>query len=58
MGLLTPKEVAAALRVSPATIKRWRFEGVGPRPIRITDRVVRYARAEIDRLSDVPGRGE
>lgn len=45
--LLTPKEVAAYLKVSEKTLERWRTEGRGPNYIRLNDRVVRYSMADI-----------
>jgi predicted DNA-binding transcriptional regulator AlpA len=46
-ALMTTAEVAAALRVSVATVERWRFEHREPRPIYLTGRIVRYARSDV-----------
>jgi predicted DNA-binding transcriptional regulator AlpA len=47
--LLTPKEVAAKLRVSERRLGRWRIEGGGPVFVRLGHRTVVYAQ---DALSD------
>jgi predicted DNA-binding transcriptional regulator AlpA len=54
--LLTSAEFAARARVSQSTIERWRFEGRGPAPIKLSPRTVRYARSDVDRFlsADVP----
>lgn len=39
--LLTTTEVANRLRLEPGTIENWRYQGKGPRFVRI-GRVVRY----------------
>ncbi|MEO5375351.1 MAG: helix-turn-helix domain-containing protein [Alphaproteobacteria bacterium] len=41
--LLTPREAAARLQVAEATLERWRTRGGGPRFIKLSGRVVRYA---------------
>jgi hypothetical protein len=41
--LMTSAEVAALLRVSPATLCRWRERGIGPRVHWLTARVPRYS---------------
>jgi len=50
-GLMTAREVAQRLHVSMSTIERWRFEGHGPRPIRITQRTIRYSRSEVEQIA-------
>ena len=40
--LLTPEEVAKALRVSVATLQKWRSLGYGPRWTRLERKAVRY----------------
>ncbi len=47
--LMTTREAAALLRISKATLDRWRAEGRGPRYVRIGARVF-YPRAELDRF--------
>ena len=40
--LLTRAEAAAYLRKSVATLDRWAAQGIGPRPVRLSPRTVRY----------------
>ena len=49
-GLISGKQLAAELGVSPATVERWRFDNYGPRPIRLAPRIVRYDRAEVEQF--------
>ena len=44
---LTEAEVAALLKVTRGTVKRWRREGVGPPSLRF-GRAVRYRRRDVD----------
>lgn len=46
--LLTSKEVARALKVSPSTLCRWRQSGLGPRVTWLTPTCPRYGRADVD----------
>ena len=45
--LLTPKEVAATLRVSERRLGRWRIEGGGPVFVRLGHRSVAYSEASL-----------
>jgi excisionase family DNA binding protein len=45
--LLTPKEAAAKLRVSMATLRGWRKEGKGPTVVRLSRRTFRYSEEHI-----------
>jgi excisionase family DNA binding protein len=45
--LLTDVEVAKELRVSLATVRRWRAEGIGPPWFR-AGRAIRYSRRALD----------
>ena len=45
--LLTPAEAAKVLRVSPATLPRWRWSGDGPDFVRI-GRSIRYRRCDLE----------
>lgn len=45
--LMTSAEVAALLRVSPATLCRWRERGVGPRVLWLSARVPRYSWSDV-----------
>jgi predicted DNA-binding transcriptional regulator AlpA len=49
--LLTTKQVTDALGLSPSTLSRLRFRGIGPRYVRIGD-MVRYNPADIERWID------
>lgn len=46
-AFITGDEVADLVRVHPATVRRWRAEGIGPRFVR-AGRLVRYRRADVD----------
>jgi excisionase family DNA binding protein len=46
--LLTSAEVARILGVPQATLRQWRWRGVGPRGIRV-GRHIRYRRSDVDR---------
>jgi predicted DNA-binding transcriptional regulator AlpA len=45
--LLTPKEVAALLRVDVRTVRRWMEMGRLPQPRRINDRVLYWRRGDV-----------
>jgi excisionase family DNA binding protein len=53
---LTPTEAATYLRVSPKTLARWRWAGNGPRYVKPTRRIIRYARADLDAWLQAQGR--
>lgn len=44
---LTEPEAASLLDVSPRTMQRWRYKGLGPDFIRWGERKVRYTRAAL-----------
>lgn len=46
-SFLTVNEVAALLRVSPATVRYWRGRGVGPASFKVEGRVV-YRHSAVD----------
>ena len=46
--LLTTEEVAQLLRVHPATVRRWRLDGVGPQYLRVGS-VYRYPVRQLER---------
>lgn len=50
--LLRPRQVAAALSVTVATLADWRHRGVGPPFVRLSPRSVRYSRDGLDRWLD------
>ena len=45
---MTSAEVAALLKVSQATLCRWRATGVGPRVLWLSSRVPRYAWRDVE----------
>ena len=47
--LLTPEQVAGILKLSPATLARWRWDGSGPPFIKIGGRV-RYAESDVEQF--------
>jgi len=47
-ALVSPDELAAFLAIPPATLRQWRYQGVGPRSLRV-GRHARYEPAEIRR---------
>lgn len=46
--VLTSREVACLLRVSTATLRRWRALGRGPRAAWLSERTPRYLRTEVE----------
>lgn len=48
MARLTERDAAAELGVAPKTLRNWRYDGFGPRYIKV-GRSVRYDTAELDR---------
>lgn len=46
-GLLKTREAAELLGVHPSTLEHWRSTGRGPRYIQMTQRSVRYDRADL-----------
>ena len=47
-SLLTPDQAAAMLAVAPATLEKWRVKRRGPPYRKLSDRVVRYLRADLE----------
>ncbi len=47
-NLLSPDQVAGILGVNTKTLTRWRGKQFGPRAIRLTQRIIRYRRSEVD----------
>ena len=56
-NLLTPREVAAMLRVNRDTVYVQCRRGVLPKPIRIGQRIIRWRRADIERFLANGGTG-
>ena len=48
--LLSRKQIAKMAGVHPGTVKRWEYRDKSLTPIRINSRVVRYDKAEVDKL--------
>lgn len=46
--LLTSREVAVALQVSPSTLCRWRQTGLGPRVTWLSPTCPRYRRTDVE----------
>lgn len=46
--LILKSETARLFRVSVRTLERWARAGIGPTPIKVGPRLVRYDRAEVD----------
>jgi predicted DNA-binding transcriptional regulator AlpA len=44
--LWTPDELAARYGISPLTLRQWRWQGIGPRPLKVGRRVL-YPESEI-----------
>ena len=49
--LLTPKEVAAVLKVATGTLANWRTLRPGLLPFLRIGRLIRYRRVDVDRLT-------
>lgn len=47
-SVLTPKEVAAELKVHTDTLKNWRAAGTGPKWFRMGPRLIRYYAASVE----------
>lgn len=45
---LTPKQLAALLRVSHRTVEGWRLKGNGPKFVRVSERCLRLRRSDVD----------
>lgn len=54
--LLTSQEVAAQLGITEGTLRNWRYEGEGPKYVKLRKRLVRYrptdVQAYVDALPD------
>ncbi|WP_058954275.1 MULTISPECIES: helix-turn-helix transcriptional regulator [Kocuria] len=46
--MMTTHEVCELLRVDRTTLWRWRRAGVGPVPVEVGPRALRYRRAEVE----------
>lgn len=47
-GLMTPPEVAEYLHVAEGTLTQWRYRGVGPKYLSISNAVVRYRETDLE----------
>ena len=50
--LLRQAEVAKILNLSPRTLEAWRHRGGGPRYLRLTARVIRYRRLDVNQFME------
>ncbi len=48
LELMTPKQLADAMGVTPNTVKRWRLDGEGPAHIRVGN-TIRYHRRDVEK---------
>lgn len=46
--LLTTEEFRRRARISKRTAIRWRLAGIGPKPVRIGPRAIRYRASDVD----------
>jgi hypothetical protein len=49
-SLLTTNQVSTALSLQPATLKKWRVLGIGPKYLRVGRRAVRYRLVDVKRF--------
>lgn len=47
-GIMTEKQAANFLSLTPRTLQAWRYRGDGPQFIRISRRCIRYRRCDLD----------
>ena len=47
MSMLNEREAACHLKVSPKTLTRWRWKGVGPAFVKVGARAVRYREEDL-----------
>ena len=50
--LLTTREAAGVLGVSPGTLQNWRWRGEGPPIVKVGAQAVRYAEADLQAFVD------
>jgi predicted DNA-binding transcriptional regulator AlpA len=56
-GLLDEREVARITRMSVSTVQKWRFDGIGPKYLKI-GKSVRYRLADVRRfINSLPSAG-
>jgi predicted DNA-binding transcriptional regulator AlpA len=59
MAMMKEKEVAEKLKVSLAALRRWRYEGRGPRYVKVAGVAVRYPSDQLDAwINSCPSGGE
>jgi predicted DNA-binding transcriptional regulator AlpA len=46
--LLTPRQVARQMGVTPGTLEAWRLRGGGPKFVRVSKRCIRYRRQDVE----------
>ncbi|HYF87135.1 helix-turn-helix domain-containing protein [Azospirillum sp.] len=47
MSMLNEQEAAALLNLSPKTLTRWRWKGIGPAFVKVGARAVRYREKDL-----------
>ena len=52
--LLTEQDVAAILKVSPATLRSWRCRHQGPRFYKVGAKAIRYLYQDVLDFADIP----
>lgn len=50
---LTERQLAEILGVGVSTLQQWRYAGRGPHYVKLGPRMVRYARADVDRWREL-----
>lgn len=50
--VLTPRELADAAKVTVNTVRWWRHMGIGPKFIKLSERVVRYRVEDVNKWLD------
>ena len=50
--LLTSQEVADQLGITEGTLRNWRYEGEGPKYVKLRKRLVRYRLADVQAYVD------
>lgn len=46
--LMTRAEFAARLGIAPITAAHWAMQGIGPQPIKLGPRLLRYRKSDVD----------
>ena len=49
---LDENQVSKLLNISPKTLRNWRVQGEGPKFVKLSNRLIRYRRVDIDTWAD------